>query len=136
MSQSGETADTRESLKIVQAKGCMSFGIVNVVGSTIARMSDMGLYSHAGVEVGVASTKNVIAQVGVLLTMALSLGLKRSMQIGDVRDIIAELEGLPDIIQKALLVGPHIREIAKKYAEYKSMFVLGRNFFYPVAGEA
>ncbi len=136
MSQSGETADTRESLKIVQAKWCMSFGIVNVVGSTIARMSDMWLYSHAWVEVGVASTKNVIAQVGVLLTMALSLWLKRNMQIGDARDIIAELEWLPDIIHKSLLQAPKIREISKKYAKYSSMFVLGRNYFYPVAGEA
>lgn len=73
LSQSGETADVRESMKIVKAKGGKTFGIVNVVGSTIARMADAGLYSHAGVEVGVASTKNVIAQVAVLLLIALAL---------------------------------------------------------------
>lgn len=91
LSQSGETADVRESMKIVKAKGCMTFGVVNVVGSTIARMADLGLYSHAGVEVGVASTKNVMAQIAVLLMMALSLGQARDMQISEVRDIISEL---------------------------------------------
>ena len=136
LSQSGETADVRESMKIVKAKGCMTFGIVNVVGSTIARMADYGLYSHAGVEVGVASTKNVIAQVGVLLITALSLGLKRDMQISDARDIIAELSGLPDKIQETLMKGPHIKCLAEKYSKYDHMFVLGRNYFYPVAGEA
>ncbi len=136
LSQSGETADVRESMKIVQAKGCMSFGVVNVVGSTIARMADFWLYSHAGVEVGVASTKNVIAQVAILLMMALSLGLKRDMQISDVRDIISELADLPDKVQEGLMQAPKIREIAKKYSHHTSMFVLGRNFFYPAAGEA
>ena len=136
LSQSGETADVRESMKIVQAKGCMTFGVVNVVGSTIARMADMWLYSHAGVEVWVASTKNVIAQVWVLLTMALSLGLKRDMQISDARDLINELANLPDTIQQTLMKSPHIRELAEKYSKYNDMFVLGRNYFYPVAGEA
>ncbi len=136
LSQSGETADVRESMKIVQAKGCMTFGVVNVVGSTIARMADMWLYSHAGVEVWVASTKNVIAQVWVLLTMALSLGLKRDMQIADARDLITELAALPDKIQQTLLKWPHIKKLAEKYSKYDHMFVLGRNYFYPVAGEA
>ena len=136
LSQSWETADVRESMKIVQAKGCMTFGVVNVVGSTIARMADMGLYSHAWVEVGVASTKNVIAQVAVLLTMALSLGLKRDMQIGDARDLIGELSTLPDKIQQTLLKWPAIKKIAEKYSKYDHMFVLGRNYFYSVAWEA
>ncbi len=136
LSQSGETADVRESMKIVKAKWCMTFGIVNVVWSTIARMVDMGLYSHAGVEVGVASTKNVIAQVGVLLMMAMSLGFKRDMQITDMRDMISELSELPDKISQTLMIGPHIKKIAKKYSRYDHMFILGRNYFYPVAGEA
>lgn len=136
LSQSGETADVRESMKIVQEKGCMTFGIVNVVGSTIARMADYGLYSHAGVEVGVASTKNVIAQVAVLLMVSLSLGLKRDMQISEARDIIADLWSLPDKISQTLTQAPHIRELAKKYSWYNDMFVLGRNYFFPVAGEA
>jgi glucosamine--fructose-6-phosphate aminotransferase (isomerizing) len=95
MSQSGETADVRESLRMVKEKGCLTFGIVNVVGSTIARMTDMGLYTHAGVEVGVASTKNIIAQLAVLVTMALSLGLKRNLQVKDAREIVKHLAELP-----------------------------------------
>lgn len=136
LSQSGETADVRESMKIVKAKGGITFWIVNVVGSTIARMADYGLYSHAGVEVWVASTKNVIAQVGVLLIMALALWRSRDMQISDVRDIIAELTRLPDKISQTLMSAPSIKEIAKKYSSYDDMFVLGRNYFYPVAWEA
>jgi len=136
LSQSGETADVRESMKIVKAKWCMTFGIVNVVGSTIARLADLWLYSHAGVEVGVASTKNVIAQVGVLLMMALSLWKSRDMQVTDIRDIIWELSWLSDKISQTLMSGPHIKEIAKKYSSYDNMFVLGRNYFYPVAWEA
>ena len=136
LSQSWETADVRESMKIVKAKGCKTFGIVNVVGSTIARMSDSGLFSHAGIEVGVASTKNVIAQVWVLLLMALSLGSKRNLQIADVRQIISELETLPDKIQEVCIRAPHIRKIAESFSQYKHFFVLGRNMMYPVASEA
>ncbi len=136
LSQSGETADTRESLKIVKEKWCLTFGIVNVVGSTISRLADMWLYSHAGVEVGVASTKNVIAQIAVLLMMAVSLGQKRNLQHSKARTLIEELEWLGDNISEVLLNAPKIREIAKKYAKHKSMFVLGRNMFFPVAGEA
>lgn len=136
LSQSGETADVRESMKIVKAKWCMTFGIVNVVGSTIARMADYGLYSHAGVEVWVASTKNVIAQVWVLLMVAIALGKSRDMQISDVRDMIAELSELPDKISETLMQGPHIKTLAEKYSKYNDMFILGRNYFYPVAGEA
>ncbi len=136
LSQSGETADVRESMKIVKAKRCMTFWIVNVVGSTIARMADLGLYSHAWVEVGVASTKNVIAQIWVLLMMSISLWLKKDLQISDAREIISELSRLPDKISQALMQGPHIKKLAKKYSVYNDMFVLGRNYFYPVAGEA
>jgi len=136
LSQSWETADVRESMKIVKAKWCMTFGIVNVVGSTIARMADYGLYSHAWVEVWVASTKNVIAQVWVLLLMALSLWKSRDMQVSDVRDIIAELSWLPDKISQTLMWAPHIKKLAEKYSKYNDMFVLGRNYFYPVAWEA
>lgn len=136
LSQSGETADVRESMKIVKAKWCHTFGIVNVVGSTIARMADYGLFSHAGVEVGVASTKNVIAQVWVLLMMSISLGLKRDMQMNEARDIITELSSLPDKMSEALMEAPHIKKLAKKYSTYNDMFMLGRNYFYPVAWEA
>jgi len=88
------------------------------------------------VEVGVASTKNVIAQVGVLLLMALSFGSKRMLQINEVRDIISELESLPDKIQEVCIKAPHIRKVAEKYAGSEHFFVLGRNVMYPVAQEA
>ena len=136
LSQSWETADVRESIKIVKAKGCKTFGIVNVVGSTIARISDAGLYSHAGVEIGVASTKNVIAQIGVLLIMALSFWSKRNLQINEIRDIIWELEILPDKIQEVCMKAPYIRQISEKYSKYQHFFVLGRNMMYPISWEA
>ena len=136
LSQSGETADVRESLKIVKAKGCLTFGIVNVVGSTIARLADMWLYSHAWVEVWVASTKNVIAQVGIMLMMSLSMWLSRDLQYSKARTIIEELGWLGDKIHEVLIQTPHIKEVAEKYTKYSDMFVLGRNIFYPTAGEA
>lgn len=135
LSQSGETADVRESLRIVKEKGCMTFGIVNVVGSTIARMSDMGLFSHAGVEVGVASTKNVVAQLGVLLIMALSLGSKRNLQHQVLRSTIEELSGLKDKVLHVLMNNNQIKDIAKKYSQYKDIFFLWRNLLYPIAWE-
>ena len=83
-----------------------------------------------------ASTKNVIAQVGVLLLMSLSFGSKRSLQINEVREIMSELKTLPYRIEEVCVKAPHIREISKKYAQYKHFFVLGRNMMYPVASEA
>lgn len=135
LSQSGETADVRESLKIVKEKWCLTFWIVNVVGSTIARLTDMGLYSHAGVEIGVASTKNAIAQVAIMLMMALALGQKRGLQHHISRGIIEEISGLGDKINKVLIQTNKIQEIAKKYAKFPSFFYLGRNILYPTAGE-
>lgn len=135
LSQSWETADVRESLRIVKEKWCLTFGIVNVVGSTIARMADMWLFSHAGVEIWVASTKNVIAQIGVLLVMALSMGQKRWLQHQTYRSLIEEMGKLKDTVLKTIMDCNKIKEIAKKYTWYKSMFFLGRNLLYPVAWE-
>ena len=135
LSQSWETADVRESLRIVKEKWCLTFWIVNVVWSTIARMSDMWLFSHAWVEVGVASTKNVVAQIWVLLIMALSLGSKRELQHQVLRSTIEELGTLQGKVLKALMNNNKIKEIAKKYSQYNDIFFLGRNMLYPVAGE-
>nr|MDD3720563.1 glutamine--fructose-6-phosphate transaminase (isomerizing) [Candidatus Gracilibacteria bacterium] len=135
MSQSGETADVRECLKMVKSKGCLTFGIVNVVGSTIARMCDMGLFSHAGAEIGVASTKNIIGQLGVLILMALSLGMKRNLQYSRGREIMEELSNLKKIFEKQLEKSKDIKKLAKKYSDVKSLFFLGRNLLYPVASE-
>lgn len=136
LSQSWETADVRESLKIVKEKGGLTFGIVNVVWSTIARLADMGLFSHAGVEVWVASTKNVIAQIAVLLLMAISLGSKRNLQHAQRYALIEELEWLEKHINKVLSNARKIEKTAKKYTPYKNFFFLGRNLFYPVACES
>ncbi|MDQ7022972.1 MAG: glutamine--fructose-6-phosphate transaminase (isomerizing) [Candidatus Gracilibacteria bacterium] len=136
ISQSGETADVRESVKIVKEKGGMTFGIVNVVGSTVAKMCDFGLYTHSGVEVGVASTKNIIGQLGVLLLMALNFGTKRNLQIKEVRKIIVEIEDLSKLMQAQLNDINHIKKIAKKYSQYKNFFFLGRNLLYGTAEES
>ncbi len=135
MSQSGETADVRESLKMVKEKECITFGIVNVVGSTIARMCDMGLYTHSGVEVGVASTKNIIGQLSVLILMALSLGLKRNLQVKDAREIICHLSELPLKFAEELRDKNLLSPIIEKYSKYTNFFFLGRNLLYGTAQE-
>jgi glucosamine--fructose-6-phosphate aminotransferase (isomerizing) len=135
MSQSGETADVRESLKMVKEKGCLTFGIVNVVGSTIARMCDMGLYTHSGVEVGVASTKNIIGQLSVLILMAISLGLKRELQMKDARELIRHLGELPEKFQKQLNNKHLLAPIIEKYSAFTNFFFLGRNLLYGTAQE-
>lgn len=135
MSQSGETADVRESVKMVKEKGCMTFGIVNVVGSTIARMCDMGLYTHSWVEVGVASTKNIIAQLAVLMLMSLSLGLKRDLQMKEAREIIHKLGELPEKFEEQLRNTGKLVPIIEKYSKYSNFFFLGRNVLYGTASE-
>ncbi len=135
MSQSGETADVRESLKMVKEKGCLTFGIVNVVGSTIARMCDMWLYTHSGVEVGVASTKNIIGQLVVLMLMTLSLGLKRDLQVKDVREIIKRLGELPEKFEQQLANTEKLKPIIEKYSAFENFFFLWRNILYGTAHE-
>ncbi len=135
LSQSWETADVRESVKIVQQKWCLTFGIVNTVWSTIARMCDLGLYTHCWVEVWVASTKNIVGQYWVLLLMAMHMWLNRDLQSSEVKSIISELAELPQVIENQLSETKKIDEIAKKYHSYESMFFLGRNILYPVAAE-
>ena len=136
MSQSGETADVRESLKMVKEKGCLTFGIVNVVGSTIARMCEMGLYTHSGVEVGVASTKNIIGQLAVLILMALALGMKRDLQVKDAREIIRKMKELPTKFHDQLMAAKSLNPIVEKYSKYQNFFFLGRNLLYGTAAEA
>ncbi len=135
LSQSGETADVRESLKIVKERWCLTFWIVNVVGSTIARLSDLWLYSHAWVEIWVASTKNAIAQVAVMLLIALALGQKKWLQHHISRGIIEEIGGLGNKINKVLTKTNQIKEIAKKYVWFTNFFYLGRNILYPTSWE-
>lgn len=135
MSQSGETADVREWLKMVKQKGCLTFGIVNVVGSTIARMCDMGLYSHSGIEIWVASTKNIVAQLAVLLTMSISMWLNRDLQMKDAKAYIEKLEELPNKLEGQLEQKNTIKVLAKKYSKYSNFFYLGKNLLYWTACE-
>ena len=135
ISQSGETADVRESVKIVKEKGWITFWIVNVVGSTIAKMCNYGLYTHSGVEVWVASTKNIIGQLWILLLMALHFGSKRNLQIKEVRKIIWEIEELSIKMKSQLNNSNKIKKIAKKYSKYNNFFFLWRNLLLWTAEE-
>lgn len=135
MSQSGETADVRECVKMVKAKGWFTFGIVNVVGSTIARMCDMWLYTHSWIEIGVASTKNIVWQLSVLLLMSLSLWIKRNLQFSKAKKIIEDLWNLDKVLERQLGEEKNIQKLAKKYSHYKNFFFLWRNRLYGSACE-
>ena len=135
MSQSGETADVRESLRMVKTKWCLSFGIVNVVWSTIARMCDMWLYTHAWIEVWVASTKNIIAQLSVLLLMSLSMWLSRDLQPAEAKNIIDKLWELDKKLEWLLEKNNQYKILAKKYSKYNNFFYLGRGLVYWTACE-
>ena len=136
MSQSGETADVRESVKKVQQKWCHTFGIVNTAGSTIARMCDSWMYTRAWMEVWVASTKNVIAQLAVLFMMTLAIGTKRNMQSSEARDIIGKFWELPELIQRQLHKQIDIEKIVSKYANFENFFFLWRGLLSWTAQEA
>jgi glucosamine--fructose-6-phosphate aminotransferase (isomerizing) len=136
ISQSGETADTIAALKESKRKGFLTLGIVNVVGSTIAREVDAGIYTHAGFEIGVASTKAFTTQLAVLTLLLVYLGRLKDMSVVEGKDILEELLAIPgkiDMIinnQKA-----HIQTIAKKYSTMKDFLYLGRKYNYPIALE-
>jgi glutamine---fructose-6-phosphate transaminase (isomerizing) len=135
ISQSGETADTLAALRECQRKGHRTLGICNNVASTIARESDGGVYMHAGPEIGVAATKSFTSQVMVLTLIALLMGRMRYLSSSQGRDILSELEALPDKIVEILKLDDHIRSIAKKYASCPHFLFLGRQHNYPVALE-
>ncbi len=135
ISQSGETADTLECMKLVKAKGGYAFGVVNVPGSSIARLSDAGLYTHAGVEIGVASTKAFTGQILTLLLMALALGNARTLPHAEYAYLLFEMRKLPDLIARMLARSDAIRTVAEKYASYQNFFFLGRALELPMAQE-
>ena len=135
MSQSWETADVRESVKIVKAKWWLAFWIVNVVWSTIARMCDMWLYTHSWVEIWVASTKNIIWQLAILITMSISMWLKRNLQFNKAKNIIKDLWELDKILEFLLTQKEKYNWLANKYSKYKNFFFLWRNLTYWTACE-
>jgi len=135
VSQSGETADTAFAVQEVKRKGGQIVGLVNVVGSTIARECDGGIYLHAGPEVAVASTK-ALTHMGIGFAMlALCLGRVRDLSIADGQRIIAGLRDIPDQIQQILDDEPHIAEVAADLAGAPSLFFIGRVRGFPVARE-
>lgn len=132
ISQSGETADTIAALKKVEEYGVLRLGVVNVVGSTIARMTDAGIYCHAGPELSVASTKAFISQVTILLEIALYLSQAKTKKNSD---LIKEISDLPKKIESILGQSDAIKKIAKKYSNYEDFLYIGRRYGYPVALE-
>ncbi len=132
ISQSGETADTIAALKKVENYGVLRLGVVNAIGSTIARLTDSGVYCHAGQEQAVASTKAFIAQVTVLSLIALHLSNGSSDLY---RPLLEELDTLPQKAEQVLELAPQIEKLAKKYAKYRDMMFIGRGYGYPCALE-
>ena len=135
ISQSGETIDTLAAMREARRRGAKVLGIVNVVGSTIARESDGGVYIHAGPEIGVASTKAFTSQVTVLALLTLVLGRLRGLSRDYGIEIARELTALPDKIQKVLEGREHIKKIAELYTRHDNFIYLGRGFHFPVALE-
>jgi len=135
VSQSGETADTIASLKEAKRQGALTFGIVNVVGSSIARAVDSGAYIHAGPEISVASTKAFIGMLNMFALFTLSLARQRGMSEVDGKKIIEELKELPGKIQEILDQEKAIAKVAKKYAKFDHAFYLGRKYNYAIALE-
>ena len=136
ISQSGETADTLAALRMAKEKGATILGICNVVGSSIARETDAGVYTHAGVEIGVASTKAFTAQVTVITLLALKLAKEKGMISPALYlDLIKELADIPEKVKSILVKHPHIKEVAAKYKDSINALYLGRGYLFPVALE-
>ncbi len=135
ISQSGETADTLAAIREAKNKGGLTLGIVNAVGSTIARETDAGIYNHAGPEVGVASTKAFTSQLSILVLLTVFLGRQRNMSLTMGKKILSELNKIPKKIDEIFEDEKNIKRIANKYAKYESMFYLGRKYNFPIAME-
>ncbi|WP_221030097.1 glutamine--fructose-6-phosphate transaminase (isomerizing) [Actomonas aquatica] len=135
ISQSGETIDTLAAMREAQRKGFKVLAINNVVGSTIAREADGGIYQHAGPEIGVASTKAFTSQLMIGAMLALYLGRIRDMSFRDGVEIVKALKAAPDLVREALQQADHIKQIAQRYAQVSDMLFLGRLELFPIAAE-
>ena len=136
ISQSGETADTLAALQMAKENGATILGVCNVVGSSIARQTDGGVYTHAGVEIGVASTKAFTAQVTVMIMLALKLAKEKGNISSELYgSLIKDLAEVPEKVKSILVKHPHIKEIAGKYKEAINALYLGRGYLFPVALE-
>ncbi len=136
ISQSGETADTIRAHRMIKGQGIKTISICNVLGSTLSRESDGIIYTHAGPEIGVASTKAFTTQLLALFLFAIYMGnLKGVLKDTDAKDILKNLVKIPEIVKESLKQKERVREIAKKYKNYKNFLYLGRGFHYPIALE-
>jgi glucosamine--fructose-6-phosphate aminotransferase (isomerizing) len=135
ISQSGETADTLEALRAARASGARVVGLVNVVGSTIAREADGGIYLHAGPEIGVASTKAFTSQLCALLLLGLYLGRARGMTIEEGKEMASAIGALPTAVDSTLALSDWVRQIAKEFMDAEHFLYLGRGANFPVALE-
>ena len=135
ISQSGETADTLAALREAKHRGISTMGVVNVVGSTIARETDYGIYLHAGPEIGVASTKAFTSQLVALALVTLNIGRRRHLSVVQGGSIVRALKELPAQVEKVLELDPQIRRLAEAYADARNFLYLGRGLQFPVALE-
>ena len=135
ISQSGETADTLAALREAKEKGALAMGVVNVVGSTIARETDAGIYIHAGPEIGVASTKAFTCQIATLTMLAIYLGRRRFMSQDQCKALIDGLCAIPKQMEQVLGQSDRIRQIASEFVDRENWLFLGRGYHYPVALE-
>ncbi len=135
VSQSGETLDTLEAVREAKTKGLLTLGITNVVGSSLARETDGGVYQRVGPEIGVASTKAFSSQVCLCAMLGLALGRMRDFSPTDGSNLVEGLQQMPDLIERILQQGEQIRQLAVKYAKAEHLLFLGRQSLYPVALE-
>jgi len=135
LSQSGETADTLAAIREAKRKGASLLGIVNVVGSSISRETDAGVYNHAGPEIGVASTKIFTSQLTILTLLALLLGRHQNLSLTEGVTAIRALQKLPEQVQQILAQAHHIEAIAEKYYRHNNWLFLGRKYNFPIAME-
>lgn len=136
LSQSGETADTLAALELAKLRGAMTYGLVNVIGSSIARMTDSGSYMHSGPEIGVASTKAFTSMLTVLSLMAIQLGKERTtLSDGRYRTYIKELESIPQKVARILELSDKIKYIAAEVKSAQNALYLGRGYNFPIALE-
>lgn len=135
VSQSGETADTLAAVREAIDKGALVAGLVNTVGSTIARETGRGVYLHAGPEISVASTKAFTSQVSVLLMTALKFARSRRMSREQGRQFVREIEAIPSLVEQVLRKNDEIAKVAERYRDHSSAFFIGRGYMYPVALE-
>ncbi|MFZ2874532.1 MAG: glutamine--fructose-6-phosphate transaminase (isomerizing) [Phycisphaerales bacterium] len=135
VSQSGETADTLAALSEAQDRGALALGVINVVGSTMARQTDAGVYLRVGPEIGVASTKAFVGQVAVLSMIAMWMGRRRFMGASECGDLLRALEQIPSHIERILATDAQIKRVTEKYVDRENWLFLGRGYNYPTALE-